>query len=551
MAILAAVSATELNAEEINGTVRTATAEYATATTESDLMPIPGDKAEIFFKLPGADTEISVASGHVYEITGANIMVKIDKATGSVAKDQLVRINSPNAKKRPEPERPSSPQLPASAPASSSSGAGYIGVQFALNPTDTNGVLVTAVKSEGPAAKAGIKPNDLVVAVDGAPVENTRQLAEMTARLSPGTRHALLILREGKPQKFEVLVAERPANVPSAESNVVPQETPPSAPAEVPAANPSPTSAPGEGAADSLAAPYINKGIAEYSAGHIDAAIAAYTEGIRVASSIAALYLNRSLAYLQKSNYDAAFDDVNKALELKTTTPADAYVVRSTARAGKGDLKGAIADCNHALKLNPQHALAYNNRANDKLRLRQFDSALADCNKSIELNSASPLPYYNRGYAYMNKGLAKKAIADWTKAIQMQPSYRAELEPLMQRLGGSAQAKQGTTSAPQMSDLVNPAQKIVGTWQGARHRKQYFSDGTFVTDPHLVPNPPRTQWRVEGDRLSEYYPGAGTNITVRILSISNRELVTTDDQGHTFRAKRIPEAQARKERANW
>ena len=105
-------------------------------------------------------------------------------------------------------------------------------------------------------------------------------------------------------------------------------------------------------------------------------------------------------------------------------------------------------------------------------------------------------------------------------------------------------------SESEMTDLVNPAQKIVGTWQGTRHRKQYFADGTMVTDPHLVPDPPRTQWRVEGDRLTEYYPGAGTSITVRIVSITDWELVTRDDEGHNYRAKRIPDAQVEREKAN-
>src|SRR5436305_445246 len=96
----------------------------------------------------------------------------------------------------------------------------------------------------------------------------------------------------------------------------------------------------------------------------------------------------------------------------------------------------------------------------------------------------------------------------------------------------------------QRTDLVNPAQRLVGTWQGIRHRKQYFADGTMVTDPHLVPNPPVTQWRVKGDRLIEYYPNAGIKIRQRIVSITRHELVTEDDEKHMFRAKRIPDDQA-------
>ncbi len=98
------------HAVEIRGTVTNATEEYATVTTDSDLFPVPGDKAEIFFKMPGKEVEIAVASGHVYEITGDNIMVKIDNATGTVNKNQLVRIDSPNPLKRSKAEKASSGQ---------------------------------------------------------------------------------------------------------------------------------------------------------------------------------------------------------------------------------------------------------------------------------------------------------------------------------------------------------------------------------------------------------------------------------------------------------
>lgn len=95
-------------AAEINGTVRNAVDKYATVLSDSDLLPKPGDKAKIFFKLPGSSAEISVAEGHVYEITGEDIMVEIDNATGTVGKDQLVRIDSPNPLKRSKVENASS-----------------------------------------------------------------------------------------------------------------------------------------------------------------------------------------------------------------------------------------------------------------------------------------------------------------------------------------------------------------------------------------------------------------------------------------------------------
>lgn len=111
-----ALSTRQLSAADITGTVQSATAEYATVSSDSPLVPLPGDKAEIFFKIPGADTEISVASGYVYEITGGNIMVKIDSATGTVAKDQLVRINSPNPKTKEASAGATAAPAPSNAP---------------------------------------------------------------------------------------------------------------------------------------------------------------------------------------------------------------------------------------------------------------------------------------------------------------------------------------------------------------------------------------------------------------------------------------------------
>ena len=322
---------------------------------------------------------------------------------------------------------------------------------------------------------------------------------------------------------------------------------------------PSPTAAPKTTAAenaasvDPAAAQYLSQGIAQFKAGNIDGAIASYTSGIRLAPGLATLYFKRAFAYQFKSDFNAVIADANKALELKIDKADEAYDMRGAALTRLGNYRAAIEDCNRALSVNPNYAIAYANRANNEIRLRDLDGALADCNKSIAFNPSSSLPYYTRGYVYAYKGEASKAIADWDKAMQMQPAFRAELEPLVRKLGGRRQGRATGESiaGSQVTDSVNPAQRLVGTWQGGRHRMQYFADGTFVTDPHLVPNPPRGQWRVEGDRLIEYAPPSGITIKLNIVSVTDRDLVTRDDEGHTYRSTRIPEEQADREKANW
>jgi len=98
---------------EIKGTVRSATKNTATIAIQGQLTPNVGDPVQIYFKLAGSDVEISVGSGKVTTVHPGSIEAKIDKATGTVATDQLARITSQNPKKiSPRP-----PDQPAAADA--------------------------------------------------------------------------------------------------------------------------------------------------------------------------------------------------------------------------------------------------------------------------------------------------------------------------------------------------------------------------------------------------------------------------------------------------
>ena len=46
---------------------------------------------------------------------------------------------------------------------------------------------------------------------------------------------------------------------------------------------------------------------------------------------------------------------------------------------------GAIADYNQAIKINPNYALAYNNRGNIKRTKGDIDGAIADFDRAIKL----------------------------------------------------------------------------------------------------------------------------------------------------------------------
>jgi len=74
-----------------------------------------------------------------------------------------------------------------------------------INSSDKpNGVTVDAARPGGAAAKAGIKPGDVIVGVAGSPAADVAQLENLLARYQPEDRVKVELLRNGNPR--EVLV---------------------------------------------------------------------------------------------------------------------------------------------------------------------------------------------------------------------------------------------------------------------------------------------------------------------------------------------------------
>ncbi len=77
-------------------------------------------------------------------------------------------------------------------------------------PRDTKGVPITDLPADGPAAKAGLKKEDIIVALDGKAVSSGEELRLMIAQTAPDTKVTVKYLRDGKPQTAEVTLVKRP-----------------------------------------------------------------------------------------------------------------------------------------------------------------------------------------------------------------------------------------------------------------------------------------------------------------------------------------------------
>ncbi|GGG34879.1 hypothetical protein GCM10010964_23450 [Caldovatus sediminis] len=80
----------------------------------------------------------------------------------------------------------------------------------ALGLQEPGGVLIAAVEPGSPAARADLRPGDVVVAAAGRPVERPRDLAGAVAAARPGTTLALTIARDGTRSERQVTLGEPP-----------------------------------------------------------------------------------------------------------------------------------------------------------------------------------------------------------------------------------------------------------------------------------------------------------------------------------------------------
>jgi serine protease Do len=85
-------------------------------------------------------------------------------------------------------------------------------IAAAMNLSKTNGALVGDVLSDSPADKAGLKPGDLILGVNGNTIKNSSELRNMIAEMAPGTTVQLDILRDQSKETVSVKLGELPAN---------------------------------------------------------------------------------------------------------------------------------------------------------------------------------------------------------------------------------------------------------------------------------------------------------------------------------------------------
>jgi len=94
---------------------------------------------------------------------------------------------------------------------------GSIGVEFSAQPNPAvlrvygvkQGVPITNVRPDSPAAKAGLQGEDTIIAVNGKPVKSGDELVNIISATRPGNKINLTYVRNGQQKEAAVMVADR------------------------------------------------------------------------------------------------------------------------------------------------------------------------------------------------------------------------------------------------------------------------------------------------------------------------------------------------------
>jgi tetratricopeptide (TPR) repeat protein len=152
-------------------------------------------------------------------------------------------------------------------------------------------------------------------------------------------------------------------------------------------------------------------------------------------------YTLRANAEEKKGDLNAAMADCNTAIKFNPQY-AGAYYCRGNVDRKKGDLGAALADYDQAIKLAPKFAPSYVDRGTIKHSKGDLDGALADYNQALKLSPRYAMAYNNRGNIKLQKNDVKGAMADFNQAIQLNPQFG-----LAYRNRGRAHQKMGDSNA--------------------------------------------------------------------------------------------------------
>lgn len=132
------------------------------------------------------------------------------------------------------------------------------------------------------------------------------------------------------------------------------------------------------------------------------------------------VFMSRGRRSLADGKYAQAIENFNILARLDTSD-CHTFFFRGIAKYNLGDLRGARADFDRCVRVNPVFTSGYHYRAITESRTGEYELALADLEKAMSLRPGFSGLYYSRGVTYFLSRQFEKAVADFDWYIRREP----------------------------------------------------------------------------------------------------------------------------------
>ncbi len=122
-----------------------------------------------------------------------------------------------------------------------------------------------------------------------------------------------------------------------------------------------------------------------------------------------------------QSNYRGALADLDRAIAINPRS-VQAYIGRSEVRVTLGDASAAKKDANRAIEIDPNASKAYVARAMAKVGLSDLPGAKSDANRAIQLTPELSAAYGIRGLVRVLGGDYRGATTDLDRSLALDPT---------------------------------------------------------------------------------------------------------------------------------
>ncbi len=137
--------------------------------------------------------------------------------------------------------------------------------------------------------------------------------------------------------------------------------------------------------------------------------------------TLSVAYLNRGAAYKELNQIQESINDLKQSIKLLPSFGA--HYNLANIYTNEKEYALAIENYSAAIQLDPQHALAYNNRGVVNSTQKNYAEAVKDFNKAIEIDPTLLDPYYNQAVCYFLLNNTDAALASYNQVIHLRPDF--------------------------------------------------------------------------------------------------------------------------------